>query len=113
MTKGIRDEGGFYAVPGAVGFVVVVIEGRGRFGVVVSEVKYKSAKRFRRAEVRIGGGQVSNLFAFDGILLVGEGQRGVFDTRHVAFVIQRSVKGVVNASVNSELDVAEEEGLTT
>ena len=48
-----------------------------------------ASKGFGRAPERIGGGTVTHLLSFHGILLVGELECGVRDSRDGAFVIQR------------------------
>jgi hypothetical protein len=54
---------------------------------------------------------MQDLFAADGVLLVGECERGLSDKASRGLVIQRSVRGGNQAGAEGESDVLEAEGL--
>lgn len=94
-----------------VGVVVVVVNRCVRRSAGKLEAPGDTAEGFRRAPEGIGGGAVTHLLPFHGILLVRELECGVRDSRDGAFVIQRCRGCVVDSTSDGEVDVFEEEGL--
>jgi hypothetical protein len=86
---------------------------------VSEEVMDNAAQGFARAEVRVSIGELADLFAFDGILLVREGKGCTGDGSFelvirewgTCLVIQRCVRGRADAAMDGESDVTEAEGL--
>lgn len=76
------------------------------------EVGADAREGFARAKQGVVGGLMRDLFAADGVLLVGERERGLSDKASRGLVIQRSVRGGNQAGAEGESDVLEAEGLS-
>ena len=111
MAKGVGDVLGLDTVPAPFVVVVVTEDGSGRRGTPIAQAEDDAAQRFSGAEARVGGGSMANLFASDGILLVGELQGRVGDPRDEGRVIHRCRWGVVHHVTKGEMDVAQLKGL--
>lgn len=77
---------------------------------MIAEVLREAVECLSGAEKCIIGCALCDLFASDRVLLVGKRESGGLYGRHV-YVIQRPVGGVVDASICSDGDVLETEGL--
>jgi len=69
------------------------------------------AQGFARAEERVIGGGVADLFPADGILLVSERESRCRDAGDVVQVIQRCGHSGVELAIDGEANIAEAEGL--
>ena len=111
MTKGIRDESRCDFIPVVVGCIEVVMKGCVGRGVVVLKVEAEAAEGFTGTEEGVVGGSVAQTLTLHAILLVNELQSRVRDLVDSCF-IQRGGRSVVHATIDGEVNVLEQEGLT-
>jgi hypothetical protein len=77
---------------------------------VCDDVGTDASEGFAGAEHGVTVGGMRDLFAFYGILLVGESERRIGDATQCVLVIQRCVSGGNHTAVDREGDVAKLEG---
>ena len=113
MPQGVGHVSGSDFVPAVVlrVRVEVVMDRRGGIGIPLAEAECEAAESLARAESRVGGRAVADLFTAHCILLVTklEGRGG--DAIHVGEFIQRCSRRAVDGASDGEVDVLELEGL--
>ena len=88
VLQGVGDQprSGIAALPTA---IPEGVDGSCRRGVVRPEMRADACEGFARAKLGVVGGLVRDLLAADGVLLVGESERGLSDRASRGLVIQR------------------------
>jgi hypothetical protein len=123
VAEGIGNIFRFDGGPASILWVSVEkhVEWSFRFRFVGAEVVDEAAQGFAGAQVPVGCWALTDLFSFDGVLLVGKGKRGSLDglgegigtERLTIHVIHRCVDGGVDFAMDGKGDITEAEGLAS